>query len=727
MTPFKTLPLTQVGVLLGALFILSPAAHAQSAKGSAKKADAGKSSADEEDSPAGSNWDPIQGRQAILQLSSQNWRLREKATEYLLEAGDKAHDLLREASFSADPEVRLRVHFILRRPEILTERCFDDMLADPSKERALKAFKKLTSSPRMFKPHVVRKIHEFARKKTNTKQLQRLATALDVYADMIGPEDTDEALAILRLDLSGAHDIASPFGIFMEGLARLPRKKVLAGASKLLKESRRSKNANLGPQACRVLSELGGPEQLPELLAALTQHKDEATKQSVARGVQCFDIDAQTVAKLAPLLKSEDEDTVVQTLGIMAEFRVKSLVPKIMKLLEHENETIVINAIRTLGWIGDARAAEDLRFRLWPKVIGATAEDKKQRLTDEAPTRGAAAIALARMDKCSTAELIAILGADQGMELAACLALGLKGEKEAVDHLKLLATAAHIGNNREAMQKVIVKKRFAIRALGLVTKDPSASQVLADIARKNSSESWLAYLGIKALRDQNTAVSRRKLLELLDTKRPNLVRYVADFLGDLDVREAVPQLIRALKAPGMTRSTRSVIATALGTLGGEDALRALRSQLKVLRGDAKRDMAWALARGGDKSYMPPIIKASKLLLEKGDRSRTLNSLGIDYLYAHDWQGGAMAFRRMTWSAPDAKYAAYNLACIAGLRKRIDDSLRLLRRSLMEDPDYWTGNWRHVATDPDLDSLHEDPRFKRIVERLKWKDYLNPNS
>ena len=121
--------------------------------------------------------------------------------------------------------------------------------------------------------------------------------------------------------------------------------------------------------------------------------------------------------------------------------------------------------------------------------------------------------------------------------------------------------------------------------------------------------------------------------------------------------------------------------------------------------------------------MPAAVKFGKQQLEQSNGTNGLNSLGIDYLYAHDWDGARLTFRRMMWSDPAAQFATYNLACVEGLKGRVDEAWRLLSRSIRENPQYWIGNWRHVQSDPDLASLRKDPRYLKMVERLRLQSEL----
>jgi hypothetical protein len=55
---------------------------------------------------------------------------------------------------------------------------------------------------------------------------------------------------------------------------------------------------------------------------------------------------------------------------------------------------------------------------------------------------------------------------------------------------------------------------------------------------------------------------------------------------------------------------------------------------------------------------------------------------------------------------------YNLACYAARQGRGDEALSLLRDAVEH------GDGLDIPTDPDLKSLHGDPRFDKLVAKVK---------
>jgi HEAT repeat protein len=651
------------------------------------------------------------GLRAVSDLSHPDWAVREKATQQLIDAGAIAHPYIRQGLMNADPEVRLRCMYIIRRPEILTERLVSQMIEQAKGEKGEKAFYRLVKESDQFKGALLNKIREYAANTTNKNQVQRLAASLDTLSEIVTKDDTNAVMSLLKLNLSDGKGLGAPFPLLVEAIAKLPRAAVLEHAVAILNTADASPNAYQGSQACLIIGEFGNRAQVPDLLKGLT-HKGSITRMAVAKALRTMAAPEEDIAKLTPLLEDEDTDAILLVLDIFAEFQCKNSVPEILKALDNESETVVQKAIFALGAIADPRAAIALNNVLWPKVKGTPAE-KRRKLLEKRMARGNAAWALARMQKCSAAELIALIGAKQGLDYKAFLALAEIGNKDAVDHLKYHAEGGPDNN--------IERRRWALRALGHVLKNPDASQFLYDqIKTPAKLPATLIPSAINSLRDQNSAVSRHKLVQLLDDTRSTVLNIVYDALGDLEVQEAVPKLIKKLKARNSSSNTFNLLTTALGNLGGKDAIDALKTKYQAQRHNStmKRYCAWALARAGERSFMKEIVKETR---KSAKANRTsLNQLGIDYLYAHDWKNANMTFRRMLWFNPNAQFSAYNLACVQGLKKDRPRSLRLLRRSINAWPSYWIGKWRHVATDPDLKSLHSEESFKRIVKRLRYQ-------
>jgi tetratricopeptide (TPR) repeat protein len=119
----------------------------------------------------------------------------------------------------------------------------------------------------------------------------------------------------------------------------------------------------------------------------------------------------------------------------------------------------------------------------------------------------------------------------------------------------------------------------------------------------------------------------------------------------------------------------------------------------------ERSFKWYTARTTTEallrnSYIHPRNHIVEYLTENGDEAG-----------AHRLVEGAASDMRDTLAPPLALGAAlYNLACLRTRQGRLDDAIDLLQEALPMRPDM-----KAVApTDPELETLRDDPRFKELV-------------
>jgi len=95
----------------------------------------------------------------------------------------------------------------------------------------------------------------------------------------------------------------------------------------------------------------------------------------------------------------------------------------------------------------------------------------------------------------------------------------------------------------------------------------------------------------------------------------------------------------------------------------------------------------------------------------------LQVLGHLYTEKGETEKGLEADRRLVILRPTDQVAHYNLACSHALMGHVADALNALEQAVM----LGFGDADKVAADPDLESLHEEPRFKATLETLKASD------
>ncbi|MBD3299338.1 MAG: redoxin domain-containing protein [candidate division Zixibacteria bacterium] len=94
--------------------------------------------------------------------------------------------------------------------------------------------------------------------------------------------------------------------------------------------------------------------------------------------------------------------------------------------------------------------------------------------------------------------------------------------------------------------------------------------------------------------------------------------------------------------------------------------------------------------------------------------RQLSSTGYDYLDEGELDSAVATFTRQAELIPEGKWGQYNVACAYGRTGNTDKAIEWLTKAVdggHDDP-------RQIESDPDLSSLHDDPRFDALVARAR---------
>jgi tetratricopeptide (TPR) repeat protein len=76
--------------------------------------------------------------------------------------------------------------------------------------------------------------------------------------------------------------------------------------------------------------------------------------------------------------------------------------------------------------------------------------------------------------------------------------------------------------------------------------------------------------------------------------------------------------------------------------------------------------------------------------------------------------GLQIDRRLVQLRPNDPLAHYNLACSYALLKRLDQSLRTLRRAV----ELGYRDFRYMKEDHDLEAIRHDPRFRQLLREFE---------
>ena len=96
---------------------------------------------------------------------------------------------------------------------------------------------------------------------------------------------------------------------------------------------------------------------------------------------------------------------------------------------------------------------------------------------------------------------------------------------------------------------------------------------------------------------------------------------------------------------------------------------------------------------------------------------TLMELGNLYTLTGRVEDGLEVDQRLVEIKPREPIFLYNYACSLALVKRVDEALEILERAVEAGYD----NLEYLEEDSDLDALRDDPRYTRIVARLRLRD------
>lgn len=661
---------------------------------------------------------------AIAELADPDWSVREAATSRLLERFDEAAERLEEGMLHPDPEVRLRCRLVLLYPERFAAELIETMAGAPSSEDAAKAYARFRAARLSLVRPLLAKIKAHAARRENTLDMRRIAVAADLLRDTLPaaeatPELITEVAGLLRLNLQGDHRVNTLTPLVIEALATLPRPPILEAIAAILAVDKRSEFR--GAQACRALGALGGPEQAPALLAAL-KHPISATREAAFKALRCLELNDEQLFVASSSIDDDDDDVTLAGIALLDHFGPRSSkgMTRLLPLLKHETDEVRMRAIDALASIRDARAAGELDKVLNPVLTG-TEKERADKLAVEAEPRAAAAYALACMGRIPAKEVAALIGPRDEANALLCLALARIPGAEA--RALLFARAQRTKELvRGSAQKRELARR-AVTALGL-RLEPEVTAFLIGLSRSGDPDDDLALYALRALRDQNTPAARAGLAEQLGEAKGRRQGWLLRYICERRITEAAPALI-ALLDKGLASATFDMVTEGLGKIADPKGLEAMRDRIRGIpesglstnQQNRRRSLAQGLARAGDLSYMDFLVKEAEL----GARRGGLGNLGIQLLYAQRWQPAILAFRRQAWSSPGSgSFGAYNIACAEACRGAKESAIRHIYRALAADEDYWYREFRHALTDPDLDSIRDDPRVQRLMEQTRHR-------
>lgn len=167
------------------------------------------------------------------------------------------------------------------------------------------------------------------------------------------------------------------------------------------------------------------------------------------------------------------------------------------------------------------------------------------------------------------------------------------------------------------------------------------------------------------------------------------------------------------------RGRRSLVLE-VERLGGVDGVPTLRAIMALEKSATVRLLAAvSLARLGDPVGLYRLQReglAESLTIPLSDRLAIYLDQGIRYLNIKRFDRAEREFLRVLKLDPKNELALYNLACTYSLWGKIEKAFEFLKRTI--DAGY--DDLSHIESDPDLDPLRNEARYKELIEPIRRK-------
>lgn len=186
---------------------------------------------------------------------------------------------------------------------------------------------------------------------------------------------------------------------------------------------------------------------------------------------------------------------------------------------------------------------------------------------------------------------------------------------------------------------------------------------------------------------------------------------------------AVPYLLELFRDESRDRGVRTLALEALGDMNDPGVIQKLRDLYSNEDYAAFREsIVFTLAKLGDRHLADVMLENIKKLFDqaKGNPQMQAQIYGeLAHIYARlEMQREAIdSYKKaIELDSEHAYMHYYNMACAFSVMNRIDEGLDALKKAI--EHGYEDYDW--MMLDGDLNNLRKDPRFKKIVEKLRGK-------
>ncbi len=699
--------------------------------------------------------DPLADRVAELvrRLSDEDFAVRQAAYDELAALGEEALPYLDSALSSGDPDVERMVRRLV---DSVRHRSRQDLLAGLSDDeedfRKTPAFRDLASKGRAILPALYEALDE-EDSRYPQYDYRRFRNAWCVIGALVGPEDLDHLLDRLRSP-NIQHRILLE-SILRDMDQRLVHDRVLG----------RLADEDGDPQArahlvdmCLSSSFTGDDQRFPTILVALVDDPAPLVRASALRYLMIRRDDGSAARVLA---RARDEDPTVRAAALRAlmNYRQPESIAALLSGLDDPSPEVRAAALQSLQGAGGPDLAP--RIRPFLRDPDPTVRSSAAQLLSNYGDRSAIPALLALLDERSTdflqRTLHSVVDALGRLEEPAAVdpllrlledakedetianyrylilrALLQIGKESMLERLRPMLTDRTIQNLHVPLDEVarigsdkVVPILMDALANGDRHMRTSAARALADrgvaaaapliaAALAEESEPWTLTECVRALTVLGYREAVPRLLPLLerdpaDQRQTSLFYALFRALMRFEVRESAPRLARiARESP----SCHNLAVEALSVLAGPGSLPDLRALLAEEKSESLRHrLAIALAGLGE----PDALLARVREIEKRDRD---SSQLVEYAEALIALGRPAEARAAAEKVRDGDngtgVALYNAACLFALLGDREEALALLSRALKVRPFMRD----QAASDPDLRSLVDDPRFAEALRQGK---------
>jgi tetratricopeptide (TPR) repeat protein len=111
-------------------------------------------------------------------------------------------------------------------------------------------------------------------------------------------------------------------------------------------------------------------------------------------------------------------------------------------------------------------------------------------------------------------------------------------------------------------------------------------------------------------------------------------------------------------------------------------------------------------------YDLAIHQYEKALSIKPDMTPALYALGITFTLKGGYYQAIETFKKIIANEPDNASAYYNIACVYSRQNKKHDAIEWLQKAVDKGYD----NWNNLKTDPDMDTIKDEPGYRKLMEK-----------